>query len=646
MDLAENLAPCTHPEGGACSIFGQLNDINSILRQTKLELRETSPGTLSLTQAPHLRRDAMSAPSHWVWHLLDAVLQQHHCVISICIDERKEPTGIPLDIISRKVPSLAMLRLRAIASNNNKGLLSLVAALSSGHRLQSLRLEAILLNSECVRQLSRYFSTTVTLETLSLGHTHVDAGVAEQLLMALEQNSTIRTLLLSTCLCYRGAFMGHGNQLAACVRNMASLQTLILDRCCFDCVPGLRVIMDALRCTRRLVTLNLIGYTGTKAFSEKMPLIMAENINLRSLKIAPPEDGRELCQCYLNYKCASCEVDYTENVGNIASLADGIQHNKWIELLTVDLSKSTIQECWNFFQALRLNSTLRKVTVVGLRSQDAASIHQMIRDCGILDRIFLQCPFNIQEPVEAVMKCKKLSSICIDAVQLEYGELLRKSLTLLPFWGHVTEVYLSLSPGVLLKEHALLVRYLEGATKLRNLILLIHKPVTILDVRHKVLAALFGNASIRKLHIDNGLVTNTEETLELASVLCANNRLHEFALFCDSELSLIDDLLRSLALGLHTNHTLCWIHHTPVYYTPQYNAVQDVLRRNRATSMCATHFVVGTKRTQRCAEAFHYVSNTPGLLDYVMQTASIGEAQAAYSIRRAFSKNVQAERYP
>ncbi|KAL1470539.1 hypothetical protein MTO96_024150 [Rhipicephalus appendiculatus] len=641
MDLAENLAPCTYNQGGTCSIFGQLNDINGLLRQVKLELRETSPGTLSLTQAPHLRLGLMSGQNTGAWHLLDAVLQQHLCVISICIDERQEPTGIPFDIIIRKVPSLVMLRLRAVVEGN-QGLISLARALTSGHRLQNLRLEAIFLNADCVSLLCSYFSTTATLETLSLAHTHIDPSVADDLYNALEKNSTIRTLLLSTCLCYRGDYMGHGTQLAACLGSNGNLRTLILDRCCFDCVAGLQVIFDTLRCARQLVTLYLIGFNNTKVFADVMPLIIFDNKVLRNLKVVPSEGGGELCECYLNYKCRSCEVDYINiDAGNINPLTHAIPHNRMIQLLTVDLSKSSTQECRNFFEAVRWNSALRKVTVLGLRNEDAPSICKMIRECGMTDRILLQCQLNVQEPVEAVMKCRNLPYISINAVHPEHSELLSKSLTLLPFWSQTTELSLSLSSDGLVSGHRLFMRYLEQATKLRSLKLLINEPVTIVRVQRLVRTALFSSRSIRKLHIDRGLVTNLQDARVLAGELSANKTLHEFTLFCDNELSLIDEFLRILSYTLEANNTLCWIHHTEVFYTPHYNVVQNLLRRNRAMSMCAAHFVVGTKRTRRCAEAFQRVSNTPGLLAYVMETASLGEIQAAFAIRAALSKNAE-----
>ncbi|XP_065304949.1 NLR family CARD domain-containing protein 3-like [Dermacentor albipictus] len=643
MDLAESLTPCTYSQGGTCSIFPQLNEINGLLRQIKLELRETSPGTLSLTQAPYLRlrQDIVHDQQPWAWHLLDAVLQKHLCVISLYVDEHKDPTGIPFDILIRKVPSLVMLRLRAVVERN-EGLSGLAGALMSAHCLQNLRLEAIFLNADCVRLLSNYFSTTASLGTLSLAHTHVDPSVAEQLLMALEQNCTIRTLLLSACLCFRGVFLGHGSQLANCLSANATLQSLILDRCCFDCTPGLRVIMDALRTTRRLSTLYLIGFTNTKAFAELMPLIISENDALRSLKVVPSEVGGDLCECYLNYKCASCEVDYTNSeVGNISSITNAIAHNRWLQHLTVDLSKSFLEECWNFFQALRQNTTLSKVSVVGIRNEHAHSICQMIREGGLESRISLQCALNVQEPVEALIPCRKMTSICINAMQPECSQLLSRALMLLPFWGHVIELTLRLGADGLVKGHGHLVPYLEQTTKLRDFKLKVDGPVTLVHIRRRLLTAIFRNVSIRKLHIDRGLITNLEEAQALASALCGNNTLCEFSLFCDSDLSLIDELLRSLALGLQANRTLCWLHHTQVYYTPHYNAVQDVLRRNRAMATCAAHFVVGTKRTQRCAEAFHYVSDTPGLIDYVMQTASIDEMRAAYAIRKALSSNIQ-----
>ncbi|KAL3185604.1 hypothetical protein MRX96_028873 [Rhipicephalus microplus] len=312
--------------------------------------------------------------------------------------------------------------------------------------------------------------------------------------------------------------------------------------------------------------------------------------------------------------------------------------------MTINLSNSSTKECQNFFEAVRWNSTLRKVTVLGLRSEDAPSICKMIRECGITHRILFKCQLNVHDPVEAVITCRNFSSIRINAVHPENSELLSKSLTLLPFWTHTTELSLSLSFDGLVSTHRLFVRYLERATKLRSLQLLMNEPITNVAVRRIVRAALFSSKSIRKLHVDRALVTNVEDARVLAGELSANKTLYEFALFCDNESPLIDELLRILSYTLEANTTLCWIHHTEVLYTPHYNVVQNLLRRNRAMSMCAAHFVIGTKQTERCADAFRRVYNTPGLLAYVMETASIGEIDAAFAIRAALSKKAEEDR--
>ncbi|KAL1470938.1 hypothetical protein MTO96_040178 [Rhipicephalus appendiculatus] len=85
-----NLIPCTSSEGRLCHIFREISLWNEYFLQVDLELRELSPGRLSLVEkheafvGAYANQD-MPEQMHVVTTLLRHLLMSHHCVSSVAI---------------------------------------------------------------------------------------------------------------------------------------------------------------------------------------------------------------------------------------------------------------------------------------------------------------------------------------------------------------------------------------------------------------------------------------------------------------------------------------------------------------------------------------------------------------------------------
>ncbi|KAK8787878.1 hypothetical protein V5799_022346 [Amblyomma americanum] len=639
----EYVPPCTHGAGEVCAFFRDLHAVNRVLLQVELELRETAPAQLTLLPAS-IPRPARVLMTPAVWRLLDVVLQRHRCIVSVDINGDGidvEPMRPLIDMLVRKAPSLVMLRLRTVL-NKDEEVQALAASLLAAHRLQDLSLEGIgCMGAISVGLLASFIQNTTTLTKLSMAATHIEPRYAPDLLGALSLNTTIRTLTLSTCSCYRGYVCQYGPLLHCLVDGCSALRTLTLDRCCLECTPGLRLLMKALVVNTRVSTLSLCGFAGSEAFVEFIPQLLAQNRTLRSLTVLPSAtEDENKCRCVEIQRCEHrCMECADSDFGGVASIAAGLPYNFWLQELTVDLSWCSREQCRRFFEAFRTNCTLHKVVVQGIHKEDFRHVCRRIRESGIAGRVSLHCFLPLEEHVEDLTACRKVLQIYLDATRPGRDELLRRTLTVLPFRKHVSMLVLQMTAQQVASEFARLVSYLEREARLKHLNLFVGGPVLDVDVRRRLLVALLRNRSLQVLELKGDLVTCATEALIVANELCTNNTLCEFSLLhgadATAEDTFMDALLRHLIPGLMHNHTLCSLLLTMQTYSVPYHAVLGVVCRNRATTMCAANFVLGTDRSERSADALSRVQHSPALLRQVMQIASLDEIEAQFAIQRA-----------
>ncbi|XP_070377033.1 uncharacterized protein [Dermacentor albipictus] len=652
LDRNESLGHCTQIAASRrCAIFDHLHSVNAEISTVNLELREVAPGHLELKtlKLDHIARQYIAEANPSVTHLLDFILQRHHCIVSIDIDVKdlnrgRQANTFLIGIVARKVPSLVKVHVHNIHATEEERD-TVVSALATAYSLQELHMHNVTLNSLCVVLLHNFFNATERLTTLSLIDVHVHPDYAALWLKALKRNSSIHTLTLALCTCFHGA--DHGALLATVVARKECLRTLNLKQCCFTCPAGMYAIMSALVDNRHLYGLSLHGYMHSRVFEELIPRMLAQNDALRNLRVGY---GRHNDDCSCKGGMRGCGMDYSDEGGCIDRLTQGFLQNKWLEELTVDLSCSCMSGCVRFFEALRRNQTLRKAVVVDVPLTDTAIMYQAMRKNGVESRVTFKCALIVTECLEAVETCSGISHVIINSETVVRSEMLESALALLPQWAHIRRLGLCFSGEQFLSLQALLIPYLAANTALRNLYLNVGGRIDDRHVRRSLLMALMNNRSLQKLHVEGTIIVDEEEAIGVACALSVNRTLSNVALYySDDDVDDIDDtslvlreigtMLRCLALRLQENHTLCIFDHNEVPHSSHYHTVRSVVNRNRALAMCAAHFVMGTNRSDYCANALSLVSRSPQLLFNVMEMASVEEAEAACRIQRTLTES-------
>ncbi|XP_070383164.1 uncharacterized protein [Dermacentor albipictus] len=618
----ESLTRCTHgASSGRCVIFQELQPLNIELGKLALELQESAPGLLTLTAAVRygdfmVRNYNVSCS---VGHLLNLVLRSHHCIVSVDVDFDALYVGDNIsivEIIVAKVKSLVSLRLRNMFTTKER-LDSLASVLHRADNLHELHLQnSITLNRKCALLFQALFRSADRLTALSIANVHVDPLLATQLLEGLAQNSSIHTLSASTCACFHG--IEHGAPLVTAIARRQALKSLKLERCCFQCEGGVKSLMKALAANRCLSTLSLSGFGFAIAFQELMPALLYDNDALQTLSIDSHYYYNNVC-CW-RYGPLICTGDqlgrHTAGRLDLDLLSEGISKNIWLEELTIDLSTSEPWKCQRFFKTLRENTTLRRVIVTNVIYADAGQICSAIRQDGLQDRVTLMCQLVVREPLEAVAMCTNISTVVIDYIEPPNWQLLERVLILLPQWQHITELYLGLPSEQLVSGYVHFQSYLLRTTKLRNLNLIVVGRVVERNIRRNLAQTLLLNRSLRKLSVVGEMVVDAHEAQEVAQMLCGNATLCEFSFFGEFSQEGYDPvttatILRYMAPHITKNHALCSLKHGPVPYSANLHAVHNVVRRNRALVMRAARFVVGTDRSDYCAEALNLVWHCP-----------------------------------
>ncbi|KAL1452283.1 hypothetical protein MTO96_043860 [Rhipicephalus appendiculatus] len=172
-----NLIPCTSSEGRLCHIFGEISLWNEYFWQVDLELRELSPGRLSLVEkheafvGAYANQD-MPEQMHVVTTLLHHLLTSHHCVSSVAIVPslyRDHPLLI-CDALCTSI-SLGKLKLYALDMTTHSPRNIATTLLHLSH-LRELELQGILFVGNFIGGLSEFLASTRSLKALTVTNLH------------------------------------------------------------------------------------------------------------------------------------------------------------------------------------------------------------------------------------------------------------------------------------------------------------------------------------------------------------------------------------------------------------------------------------------------------------------------------------------
>ncbi|XP_050032497.1 uncharacterized protein [Dermacentor andersoni] len=626
---------CTSSEGRLCDIFGDLSLWNEFFWQVGLELRELSPGQLSLVEmhGAHVPLE-MPEQKHEAATLLHRLLTLHRCVVSVDLNGYifKGHHQLICDAL-RKSPSLRKLKL-CLLTMNTYASQSFAGALPHLHNLRELECRQVHFDRTFLDGLSEFLAGTESLTTLTMSHLHIEREDAIVILQGLKRNSTITTLSLNTCI-LSPVSSRCSVMFADYLRENQTLRTLSVTSRYLKNVIELRLIIRALFHNSTLSELNLVRFSLDNENIQLITRLLSQNRTLRSFHMVgcvwyerAPQYG------------ADAGMHHMENFGSVSSRIRpwlvALTENKTLDELTLDLSCFNPDECRSFFRALALNASLKKITVERLRRKDVAEICRALRETGMRERFFLGIHHVIQDPVATLTECKELSCISVDSTILHDFDPLHTTLCLLPSCNHVTSLCLRVSQELFNgKVSSLIAQYITGTTVLRELELTFFFDSGNWNAADRperaLVQALSVNKSIRRLFI-GGLCFDDTETQMLADTLQHSRALCDLSFYPDDYKSAIS-LIRKLSPNFSSNYTLLGMRLSKRRELGgDWFTVADVVRRNFSLVMRAAHFVMGT-RHKYCAAAAELVHFNPGLVAKVQELASVDENEAVSRIK-------------
>ncbi|KAL1422939.1 hypothetical protein MTO96_021534 [Rhipicephalus appendiculatus] len=626
-----NLIPCTSCEGRLCHIFGEISLWNEYFWQVRLELRELSPGRLSLVEKDEAyvgeSANNQDKPEqvHAVATLLHHLLTRHDCFASVAIIPSvfRDHHQLICDALYKSL-SLAQLKLCALQTAE-QSLQNIAGALLVMNHLRELEFQDMRFNSTFIDGLSEFLASTRSLTALSVTRQYfecVEDAVA--FLEGLRRNQTITTLSFDTIRLRKDQFH-------------RSIDIMVSRRCAV-------VLSDYFRDNRTLRTLSIGGLFT--AVAQKIVLALTENKTLTKLNfvsLSLEDKDLELILRLLSqtrtlksFNVIRCDGSGLSSraYSGLAALTD----NKSLEDLTLDLWKFGANEYGSLFKALASNPCLKKITVPLFKQADVAEICRAVRETGVQERFFIGTHYVLENTVDALTECKELSSVAVQPEMFHRYEPGIAILSLLPSCSHVSSLYLSLRPDQFKgKVSTLIAQCITDMTALRALELCNLGTPAIGDAfdnaRRELAQALYVNKTIRRLTLHGPWLGETEmqtlaDTLQFSGTLCKLS-------FWTRSSSCVTSLMRKLSPNIASNYTLLDMRlERSLMLGGDWFTVADVIRRNCTLVMRAAHFVIG-RRPKYCAAAAELVQSNPGLVEKVQELASIDEDEAVSRIKKS-----------
>ncbi|KAH7944354.1 hypothetical protein HPB52_018609 [Rhipicephalus sanguineus] len=630
--------PCTSSDGRLCHIFADLPLWNEFFWQVGLELRELTPGQLSLADVrtpsgkhayvPYVTLETV----HEAQTLLHHLLTLHRCVVSVELNGYVFAGYIQLVCDSLCAsPNLRKLTL-CLPQLTPQTSHSFAAILPHLHHLQELDVTRVVLDRTVLEGLSEFLASTGSLTTLLMDHVPNQSQEAALVLLQLHRNATIKTL--SLCSCMVGPPSSPcGILFAKYMRKNKTLHTLSVVSChgyAFEEIPHL---VKAIINSNALSVLNLLNFWVDARSMDYIARL------LRGCKVLTSFNTIG-CLWYESAPEHGAGMNSTENYGSVTPRIDpwlaALRGNNTLDQITLDLSWFNREECWALLKALALHASIKKVIVTRIRCEDAEEVCRAIRGSGILQRLTFRESHATHDPVVTISKCKELSFVCLDSTVYDDLNPLRTTLCLLRSSSHVSS--LCLTVGLLNSEVSTLMAKCISSTKvLRRLWLFFSGTDTgnAVDRPERALfRALSVNKSIRSLFIKGPCFDETE-TGVLADTLTSGRTVSTLS-FCPedfrSALSLVQQLL---SRDFSANYALTDMRLTSCdELGGDWFAISNVVRRNDSLVKRATQFVEGTSSHKYCAAALELVPFNSTLVAAVERSASVDTNEAVLQIQR------------
>ncbi|KAH7964296.1 hypothetical protein HPB51_027465 [Rhipicephalus microplus] len=623
-------ATCTSSKGSLCHIFRNLSHWNELFWYVQLELKELSPGELTLVDA--CRRSMKCHLNYAPEHVRDAVavlgnlLTRHHCLVSVNLANHMFDghRDIVCDALRKSANNLRKLELN-VEIENGQPTPSFLETLPHLKQLQEVKLVGKPFEKTSIRGLPEFLVSTRSLTTLTMPRFCVEGEGLVTIIRALKGNATIKALSVNACLLF-GCAVGFGDYLS----ENQTLRSLSLTSCHRFALWEIRRFIGALYRGHSISELSLIDFSLDNKNIKSITRLLCHNRSVRRFHL-------DRCSRYDNEEelDAGRYKDWPRNeTGLISPWLTLLAKNKTLNELTLDLSSFSPEQCRSFFEAIARNQSLEKVNVQDFRHEDVAQICRALRDNDVQKRFFFGNHYVTQGTAQALEECEEITHISIDNTLRHCRcEGMFNTLHLLPTCTHVKSFCLMMGDALFDGMWSSLIANCITDTKSLKELKLEFDSGNWHDAdrpERVLLEALSMNKNIQRLSVER-LCFNESETQTLVDTLISSRTLWDLTykpLYHQSTTWFIE----KLAQDVSTNYTLLSVN--VLKYDElcrELFAIADTVRRNNTLVMRAAHFVEG-RRDRYCAAAAELVHFHPVLLTKVQQLASIDENEAASKI--------------
>ncbi|KAH7947455.1 hypothetical protein HPB52_012184 [Rhipicephalus sanguineus] len=630
--------PCTSDEGRLCDIFRELALWNEFFWHVCLELRELSPGQLSLVETyGAIVPCGMTKQKQQAATLLYHLLTLHRCIVSVKLnaDIIEVHDQLICDAL-RQSSSLIKLDMGGCGYVDKTASYRIIAVLPHLTKLRELELGILHFGYASSERFSEFLASTCSLRTLIMTGEFFKWDHAPKVARGLKQNVTITTLSLNTSAVED--FWSSRDDISAYFHEASTLRALSVTAL-FDPKDKACDIVEPLFFNNTISELNLANFHINIGDTQLISKLLIQNRTLRSLNFV---------NCVYKpapqYDADTCVI-YTESFGYVSSRiypwVVALTKNNTLEELTLSLSWYDVEEWWSFFKALASNASLQKINVSQFPRQDVTEIFRAMRGTGVQERFLVGAHHVFEDTVVALTECKQLSCIEVDSTILLRVEPLLTAPCLMQSCSHMTSLCMVFEKQLsTVTVSSLIAQCIIGAMAVRALDLTFcnNCPIWLADhrIQRALVQAVSVNITIHSLHIW-GLRFDETETQILADTLQSSRTLCEFYFHPHDDESTLS-FVRKLSPIVSSNYTLLGLHLTKcVDLGGEFFTMAEVVRRNNSLVTRATHFVTGTRSHKYCAEALELVHSTPGLVARLQNSTSVDENQAVVRIRKSLN---------
>ncbi|KAH6943258.1 hypothetical protein HPB50_017984 [Hyalomma asiaticum] len=614
-----------------CRACGDIPLWNGFFWQVGLELKELSPGQLSLVEMddPHVTLD-MCEDKNDAAVALHNLLTCHGCVVSVDLNAHtfKDCHRIICQAL-RNSASLRKLKLCQLPLALDASW-SFTRALPHMNQLQELEFRETHLDRTSIAVFSEFLARTRSLTTLVLTRQNMEHDDALVVVQGLRRNVTLTTLSLNTsfltpvsseCAALFGDYLSENQTLRALSVKSRYRNAFV----------GVRLIIGALLRNNTIAEVNLSRFSLDVENMKLVASFLSQNWSLRRFHMV----DCFLHKCELQYRLYAYvhPMHFALGTSLIDSWLVALAENKTLAQLSLDMSLFNADDCWSFFKALARNTSLKKVIIHRFERKDIAEIFRALRETGVHERCLIGTHLVHRDTVGALSECKELSSIVVDTSKPRGIDMLSTTLDLLPTFSRLKSLSLKMYHTEFNENVSLIAPYIAETSVLRELSLTVEPGRYVVEkgAERRLLEALYANRSIQKLSMHSICVCEKLIPI-LLDTLQSSRTLFDLTFHPRYPCQVIF-LMQELSRVVSSNFTLLGMH---VRRYRQLRGhlfeVMNVALRNLSLVTRAAHFVTGT-RDRYCASAVELVHFHPALVTKVQELASVEEGEATSWIR-------------